>query len=137
MSWPQIIAVSPDGQRAYLTEVRSRPADEIQEFENIERMPDGTRITVVDIANPAQPRVIELVNVGRNPQHISISPDGKFLAVNLEDPGRELLIVQLQADGRLGRRSYFPMQLDGIRQDNRAAIWHPSGRYLAMTQNNT
>ena len=26
------------------------------------------------------------------------------------------------------------MEMDGTRQDNRAAIWHPSGRYLAMTQ---
>jgi DNA-binding beta-propeller fold protein YncE len=134
MSWPQIIAVSPDGQRAYVAEVRGRPADGIQEFENIDQMPEGRNITVVDIANPLQPKAIESVNVGRNPEHISISPDGKFLAVNLEDPGRELLLIRLQADGRLGTQSYFPMQLNGTRQDNRAAIWHPSGKYLAMTQ---
>jgi DNA-binding beta-propeller fold protein YncE len=134
MSWPQIIAVSPNGQRAYVAEVRSRPADGIQEFENIDQMPDGSKVTVVDIANPLQPKVLESVNVGRNPEHLSISPDGKFLAVNLEDPGRELLIIELQVDGRLGQRSYFPMQIDGSRQDNRAVIWHPSGNYLAMTQ---
>ena len=134
MSWPQIIAVSPDGQRAYVAEVRSRPADGIQEFENIDQMPAGANITVVDIANRSQPRIIESVNVGRNPEHLSISPDGRFLAVNLNEPGRELLIVELQVDGRLGQRSYFPMAMDGSRQDNRAAIWHPSGQYLAMTQ---
>lgn len=134
MSWPQIIAVSPNGQWAYVAEVRSRPVDGIQEFETIEQMPEGSKVTVVDIANPLQPKVIESVTVGRNPEHVSISPDGRFLAVNLEDPGRELLIVQLQADGRLGRRSYFPMPVDSSRQDNRAAIWHPSGNYLAMTQ---
>jgi hypothetical protein len=134
MSWPQIIAVSPNGQRAYVAEVRSRPANGIQEFEDIDQMPDGARVTVIDIANPLQPKVIESTNVGRNPEHVSISPDGKFLAVNLEDSGRELLIAELQADGKLGRRSYFPMQIDGSRQDNRAAIWHPSGNYLAMTQ---
>jgi DNA-binding beta-propeller fold protein YncE len=136
MSWPQIIAVSPNGQRAYVAEVRSRPADGIQSLDNIDRMPDGARVTVVDIANRLQPKAIESVNVGRNPEHLSISPDGKFLAINLEDPGRELLIIELQADGRLGQRSYFPMQADGSRQDNRAAIWHPSGRYLAITQDN-
>ncbi|MEO1146385.1 MAG: hypothetical protein AAFY26_12430 [Cyanobacteria bacterium J06638_22] len=134
MSWPQIIAVSPDGQRAYVAEVRSRPADGIQEFENIDQMPAGANITVVDISNRAQPTVIESVDVGRDPEHLSISPDGRFLAVNLTEPGQELLIVELQADGRLGQRSYFPMEMDGTRQDNRAAIWHPSGRYLAMTQ---
>ncbi len=134
MSWPQIIAVSPNGKRAYVAEVRSRPADGIQEFEHIEQMPDGSKVTVVDIANPLQPKVMETVNVGRNPEHLSISPDGKFLAVNLEDSGRELLIIELQVDGRLGQRSYFPMQIGGSRQGNRAAIWHPSGNYLAMTQ---
>ena len=136
MSWPQIIAVSPDGQRAYVAEVRSRPADGIQAFATIDEMPEASNITVVDIANPTAPKVVESVSVGRNPEHISMSPDGKFLAVNLEDSGRELLIIQLQADGRLGKRHYFPMDIDGTRQDNRAAVWHPSGKFLAMTQDN-
>ncbi len=136
MSWPQIIAVAPDGQRAYVVEVRARPTDGVQEFETIDQMPEGSHITVVDIADLAEPEIIESVPVGRNPEHISISPDGRFLAVNLEDPGRELLIVQLQADGTLGERSYFPLSIDGTRQDNRAAIWHPSGNFLAMTQDN-
>lgn len=134
MSWPQIIAISPNGKRAYVAEVRSRPADGIQEFETIDRMPAGADVTVVDIANRSQPRIVESVNVGRNPEHLSISPDGRFLAVNLNEPGRELLIVELQEDGRLGQRSYFPMEMDSAREDNRAAIWHPSGQYLAMTQ---
>ncbi|MBE9102675.1 hypothetical protein [Vacuolonema iberomarrocanum] len=136
MSWPQIIAFSPDGQRAYVAEVRSRPADGVQELENIDDMPPGNTITVVDISDRSQPSVIESVEVGRNPEHLSISPDGRFLAVNLTEPGQELLIVELQPDGSLGRRSYFPMEMDGTREDNRAAIWHPSGQYLAMTQDN-
>lgn len=134
MSWPQIIAVSPDGRRAYVAEVRSRPAEGIQALDTIDDMPAGARVTVVNIANPAQPTVIESVAVGRNPEHLSISPDGRFLAVNLMEPGRELLIIRLQADGRLGDRAYFPVPTDGMRQDNQAAIWHPSGKFLAMTQ---
>lgn len=136
MSWPQIIAISPNGERAYVAEVRSRPADGIQELESIDEMPAGANVTVVDISNLSQPSILESVNVGRNPEHLSISPDGRFLAVNLNEPGRELLIVEIQPDGTLGQRSYFPMELDGTRRDNRAAIWHPSGRYLAMTQDN-
>ena len=136
MSWPQIIAVSPNGQRAYVVEVRARPAEGIQEFETIDQMPEGSHITVVDIADPMDPQIMESIPVGRNPEHVSISPEGRFLAVNLEDPGRELLIVQLQEDGTLGERSYFPMSTDGSRRDNRAAIWHPSGNFLAMTQDN-
>ncbi len=134
MSWPQIIATSADGKRAYIVEVRSRPEDGIQELETIDDMPEGKYLTVVDLANSLQPQIIESVAVGRNPEHISISPDGKLLAINLQDPGRELLIAKLQPDGKLGKRFYFPISSNGTRQDNQTAIWHPSGKYLAMTQ---
>jgi DNA-binding beta-propeller fold protein YncE len=134
MSWPQIMATSPDGQRAYIVEVRSRPADGLQELDTIDDMPQGKYLTVVDLAIPSQPKIIESVAVGRNPEHISISPDGQLLAVNLQDEGRELLIVKLQPDGRLGKRFYFPISSEGTRMDNQTAIWHPSGKYLAMTQ---
>ncbi len=135
MSWPQIIATSPDGTKAYIVEVRSRPADGIQELESIDEMPEGRKLTVVDISNPTKPQMLESVDVGRNPEHISISPDGRFLAVNISEKARELLIVQLQADGKLGKRFYFPIPSTGIDTDNQTAIWHPSGNFLAINQN--
>lgn len=134
MSWPQIIATSPDGKRAYIVEVRSRPADGIQELDTIDDMPEGKYLTVVDLSNPKQPKIIETVAIGKNPEHISVSPDGQFLAINLQDQGRELLIAKLQPDGQLGKRFYFPMSIDGTRMDNQTAIWHPSGKYLAIVQ---
>jgi DNA-binding beta-propeller fold protein YncE len=134
MSWPQIMATSPDGKRAYIVEVRSHPGDGIQELDTIDDMPQGKYLTVVDLAIPSQPKIIESVAVGRNPEHISISPDGQLLAVNLQEKGRELLIVKLQPDGRLGKRFYFPISSEGTRMDNQTATWHPSGKYLAMTQ---
>jgi DNA-binding beta-propeller fold protein YncE len=134
MSWPQIMATSPDGQRAYIVEVRSRPEDGVQELDTIDDMPQGKYLTVVDLAIPSQPKIIESVAVGSNPEHISISPDGQLLAVNLQEKGRELLIVKLQSDGRLGKRFYFPISSSNTRMDNQTAIWHPSGKYLAVTQ---
>ena len=135
MSWPQVIAVAPDGQRAYVVEVRSPPPAGIQALDDIDAMPAGQTLTVIDITDPVQPRRLEEIAVGRNPEHISISPDGRFLAVNLEEPGRELLIVQLLADGRLGQRTYLAIA-EGPQDEpgNRAAVWHPSGQFLAMTQ---
>ena len=134
MSWPQIIATSPDGKRAYVVEVRSRPEDGIQELDTIDDMPEGRYLTVVDLVDPKQPQIIESVPVGSNPEHISISPDGQLLAVNLQDKGQELLIIKLQPDGKLGERFYFPMSINGTRMDNQTAIWHPSGKYLAIIQ---
>jgi len=95
----------------------------------------GEYLTGVDIADPTQPTVLETIAVGRNPEHVSISPDGRFLAVNLEAPGRELLIIQLRADGRLGQRTYLPIsEAPQDEPGNRAAVWHPAGQFLAMTQ---
>jgi DNA-binding beta-propeller fold protein YncE len=134
MSWPQIIAVSPDGNRAYVAEVRSRPADGIQEFNNIEEMPEGERITVIDITNLEQPKVLQTATVGKNPKHLSISPDGKLLAINLEEPGQELAIFQIQPDGTLGERSNFAIAKDFSRSTvPEAVVRHPSGNFLAMT----
>jgi DNA-binding beta-propeller fold protein YncE len=134
MSWPQIIAVSPNGKRAYVVEVRSRPADGVQEFNNIEEMPAGERITVVDIANLEQPKILQTATVGKNPKHLSISPDGKLLAINLEEPGQGLAIFQIQSDGTLGERSNFAIAKDFSRSTVlEAAVWHPSGNFLAIT----
>ena len=135
MSWPQIIATSADGKRAYIVEVRSRPEDGIQELETIDQMPEGKYLTVVDLTDSEQPKIIETVAVGSNPEHISISPDGKLLAINLQDAGQELLIAKLQPDGKLGERFYFPISSNGTRKDNQTTNWHPSGKYLAMVQN--
>jgi len=134
MSWPQIVAVSPNGRFAYVAEVRSRPADGIQEFGTIEEMPVGESITVVDIANLQQPKIVQTINVGRNPKHVSISPNGKWLAINLEEEGRELVIAQIQPDGTLGRIDGFAVANDLPRSTiPEAAVWHPSGNFLALT----
>ncbi|WP_242028565.1 lactonase family protein [Pseudanabaena sp. FACHB-2040] len=134
MSWPQIVAVSPDQQHAYVAEVRSHPPDNVQQLSSIEAMPEGEIITVVDIANLQQPRVIQTVSMGRNPKHLSISPNGQLLAINLEEAGRELVIAEIQPDGTLGEMTGFSIAANlpsGVVPE--AAIWHPSGNFLALT----
>ncbi len=134
MSWPQNIAVSPKGQWVYVSEVRSRPADGIQALESINQMPPGERITVVNIANLQQPEILQTLVVGRNPKTLSISPDGKFLAVISEEPDRELAIFQIQPDGTLGERDNFAIAKDFSRSAvPGSVVWHPSGRFLAIT----
>ncbi|MEB3339137.1 MAG: hypothetical protein VKJ46_16830 [Leptolyngbyaceae bacterium] len=137
MSWPQIIAVSPNGNYAYVAEVRSRPADGIQELNTIDEMPIGESITVVDIENLRQPKIVQTVAVGKNPKHLSISPNGELLAINLEEEGKELVIAQIQPDGTLGRMEGFAIAQD-FPDSNvpEAAVWHPSGNFLAITTTN-
>jgi hypothetical protein len=134
MSWPQIIAVSPEGQFAYVAEVRSHPPDGIEQLSSIDDMPEGEYVTVVNIANLQQPQIVQAVSLGKNPKHLSISPDGRWLAINLEEPGRELAIAQIQPDGTLGEINEFALAPDlpsGTMPE--AAVWHPSGNFLALT----
>lgn len=134
MSWPQIIAVSPTGRYAYVAEVRSRPADGIQKLNTIEEMPSGESITVVDITNLRQPKIVQTVAVGRNPKHLSVSPNGERLAINLEEEGKELVIAEIQPDGTLGRMEGFAIAQDFPESTiPEAAVWHPSGKFLAVT----
>ncbi|KJH70792.1 lactonase family protein [Aliterella atlantica] len=131
MSFPHILAVSPNGSKAYVAEVRSRPVDSIEQFNTIDQMPEGKIISVVDIANPTQPKVMQTLKVGKNPAHISLSPDGQFLAINLAEKGKELAIAPIQPDGKLAAPTYFALNFPG--SANSAVTWHPSGKFLAFT----
>lgn len=136
MSWPQIIATSPDGAKAYVVEVRSRPPDGVEDYDSIEDMPPGSLLTVVDLSQ-AQPAVIETMSIGNNPEHIAISPDGRLLAIDIDEVGRELVFVALDANGNPGDQYPFaianaagqPAQVNSI-------SWHPSGRFLALNLDN-
>lgn len=136
-SWPQIIATSPNGKVAYIVESRGQAPDHVQVYENIEQMPAGSLVAVVDISDPAKPRVIESVAVGENPGQVSISPDGKYLAIDLLETGRELAIAQLKPDGRINQLSYFPITNSaGQSVEVNSPMWHPSGQFLTLTLNN-
>ncbi|WP_164929159.1 lactonase family protein [Gloeobacter violaceus] len=136
MSWPQILATAPDGSRAYVVEVRGRPPQGVQEYADLDTgMPTGSLLTVVDLTHPGGPTVLETVPVGRNPRQIAISPDGRLLAIGVEEPGRELLLVELVA-GRPGRRfSYAIADASGQSARITSVGWHPSGRFLALNLN--
>ncbi|PSB61374.1 hypothetical protein C7B61_16030, partial [filamentous cyanobacterium CCP1] len=106
MSWPQIIATSPDGSKAYVVEVRSRPPDDVEAYDNIEEMPPGSLLTVVDVAQP-QTVVTETLAIGRNPEQIAISPEGNLLAIDIDEVGRELVMIPLDSGGNLGEPQSF------------------------------
>jgi DNA-binding beta-propeller fold protein YncE len=132
-SWPHILAVSPDRTKVYVAEVRGRPADGIQEFESIEQMPAGNKVSVVDITNVERPKVLQTLAVGTNPIHLSISPNGRFLAVNLLEKGKNLALIKIQANGLLGKINYFSVLENAFKSLNEAVTWHRSGKFLAFT----
>ncbi|NJL39349.1 MAG: hypothetical protein HC899_23310 [Leptolyngbyaceae cyanobacterium SM1_4_3] len=134
-SWPQIIAASPNGTRAFVAEVRGRPPDNVQEYDSIDQLPAGTQVTAVDLTQEPLSAIATL-EVGQNPEHLGLSPDGTLLAVTLEPPGEELVLIQI-INGTFGERFNFAMpEIDGQPASATSVVWHPSGQYLALNLNN-
>jgi DNA-binding beta-propeller fold protein YncE len=140
-AWPQIIATSPDGTKAYVVELRGKLPENVQKLNPTVPgigLPDGSLLTVVDLTNPRKPFVVESVPIGRVPAHISASPDGKFLAITLDgEKGKELLVVSIE-NGKLGKRHNFTFKNSTGQAVSRvnSVNWHPSGRFLALNFDN-
>lgn len=136
MSWPQIVATSPDGSKAYVVEARSSPPENIEAYDDIEDMPPGSLLTVVDLSQ-TEPTVTETLSIGRNPEHVAINPEGSLLAIDVDEVGRELLLVRLDPDGNIGEQRHFAVtNSTGQPAQVNSVSWHPSGRFLALNLDN-
>lgn len=133
MNWPQTVTVSPDGTKAYVIETRGQVPNNIQKFDDVwADMPKGELLTIVDISIPSQLKVLKKIAIAKSPNSVSISPDGRFLAIDNKEKGKELVIVELE-NGLPQNSRYFAIDNDSSEVGVvRAISWHPSGRYLAL-----
>jgi DNA-binding beta-propeller fold protein YncE len=125
---PSAVATSPDGRYAFVVETFQQADPEAQRFSDLS---PGTRLTLVDIANPKTPRVLERIEVGKRLETVEINPDGNMLAVGLHPlDGRGVAFIPFH-DGRLGKPNYH--LLPGVDKDTRIThvSWHPSGRFIS------
>lgn len=138
MNWPQTVTASPDGTKAYIIETRGQVPNNIQEFDDVwADMPSGKLLTIVDISNPSKLEVLEKISIAKSPNSVSISPDGKFLAIDNKEKGKELVIVELE-NGLPKTSRHFAVEHESSEVGViRAIAWHPSGRYLALNLEDT
>ena len=127
---PTAVAVSPDGNWAFVTESFGQPPADGQTFRDL---PIGDRLTAIDLSDLSAPAVTQDITVGKRPEGISVHPAGDLIALTLHPAdGRQLAFVPF-ADGRLGEPQY--VSLSGIEPSERISHveWHPSGRFIAVT----
>jgi len=126
---PSCVAVSTDGRFAVVAETRGpAPAG----AQRIGDLPEGTRVTTIDLSDPMQPRVIAKVEVGRLPTSVAISPDGAVLAVATSKPGGQIVLASIN---NMAVAAPFAWPLLGMEDDAASATgvaWHPAGNYLAV-----
>jgi len=134
LSWPQILATSPDGRFAYVVETRGSPRRGAASIGSVSELPAGSKLTAYEILG-AGLRTIAEADAGPNPQSVSPSADGRWLATVNERGGGEVIIFAL-SDGRPERRFVFPLRLRFEEGDAerfpRSLAWSPAGDWLAV-----
>ncbi|HYE03281.1 MAG TPA: hypothetical protein VD963_08595, partial [Phycisphaerales bacterium] len=134
MGAPMQIAVSADGTRAFVTETYG-PAP--QGALKLDDLPPGRTLTVIDLSDPAMPRVVETVDLVVQPASISLHPAGDLLAVATKSPNEQIVLVPVAAGGDdqpAGQPMAWPLVgLDDSEAAASTAVWSPSGDVLAVT----
>jgi DNA-binding beta-propeller fold protein YncE len=132
-SWPQIIAVAPDGNAVYVVETAGEVEDSIAQLPTSD-FPPGRVVTRINLTNGAENPVITTADIGVSPIHLAISADGDYLAVGLREAGRQLAILPTATLDDPSTFSYFAINdSNGAPATEVTAVsWHPSGDFLAV-----
>lgn len=135
LSWPQVLATSEDGRFAYVVETRAAPRAGSERLRSVQELPAGAWLTTLRVAKHGVSVAAPVVDVGLNPQSVSRSPDGRWLAVVNESDGGTVVFVKLR-DGLPERQVVVPLQLSFEDGDPerfpRSLAWSPAGDWLAV-----
>lgn len=137
---PEVMALSPDGRRAYVVERLA------QRSTGALRVPDlepGRRLSIVSL--DGSPRVLGAVEIGANPESVRVSPDGRRLAITSSDTaGSYVHLVPIGVDGQMDKVQTIKLADVGVVGDRPGprqgitatfADWSPDGRRLAVNLN--
>lgn len=132
LNWTKGMVISPNNHIAYVVETRGTPADNISELKNVSAdFPTGGFISVVDISDLAQPKVLYKFPTGKNPIAVDISPDGEYLVICSEEYEKELQVLELDAAGKPIRIINKPKDFPSGRVTD--VSWHSNNNYIAFT----
>lgn len=126
------IVVSPNRPIAYIVEARGVTAETTTEIRNLNtELPAGGFISVVDISDLSQPKVLYKFPTGKNPTAIDISPNGEYLALCSEEYGKELQVLELDPTGKPIRIINKPQDFQSGKISD--VTWHPNNNFLVFT----
>lgn len=134
ISWPDVVAVHPQGHYAYVVETRAPLAPATTRVKNVwTDVPTGTLLTVVDLQGDS---ILQRRPIGTNLGGVSVSPNGDLLVATSNGPtGPELVALPLDK-GVPGRVLRFPVA--GVRQDVgtdsglKTVVFHPTAPVVAV-----
>ena len=127
---PVSIAVTPDGNTGYIVETQGPASPTATRTSDL---PAGKLLTAVCLEDPTKPHTLGSIEVGANPSGVDVSPDGRFVAVVLAQPGGQLVIVRVSKDQPLTDPYSFPLPGVDASAKPTSVQWHRDGRHLAVT----
>jgi hypothetical protein len=128
-TWPNVLAVTEDGQTAISTEPLAQPDEDARAFSEIEQ---GNTLTVVDLSDRANPTVRQTVEAAGPPTAIDIHPAGEVVAVTYAALG-QIALYPLK-DGELDEPIVQDLGIEDLDNTFVPEIkWHPSGEFAAVT----
>ncbi len=130
---PSVVAVSPDGRYAVVIETRGqRPAGKANP--KLSDLPPGKAITVVDLANPDRPTIVQRVEGPERAQSVGFNADGSLVVVVAQSPNaaQNPLTLYRFANGKLGEPTIpdLPGWVAGERLNG--AVFHPKQNTLVV-----
>ncbi|MEO0488894.1 MAG: hypothetical protein AAFZ49_04955 [Cyanobacteria bacterium J06659_2] len=132
------LVASQDGNVIFVAETKEQREPEDQVLSDLDL---GTTLRAVDVSNPTAPVVIAEVEVGIDPQGVSLDASGTTLALATKDPETPLTFVTF-SDGGFGEPVQLPMRgfspiaelPDGGMLPHHVE-WHPTADIVAVNAN--
>ncbi|MEO1403330.1 MAG: beta-propeller fold lactonase family protein [Cyanobacteria bacterium J06635_1] len=132
------LVASQDGNTIFVAETKEQREPEDQVISDLDL---GTILRAVDVSDPTALRVIAEVEVGIDPQGVSLDTSGTTLALATKDPEAPLTFVTF-SNGRFGEPVQLPMRGfspvaelpdDGLLPHH--VEWHPTADVIAVNAN--
>ncbi|RKN80346.1 hypothetical protein D7Z94_15500 [Ulvibacterium marinum] len=131
---PCSVAVSPEGKYAFVVETFTPPSEGGTTFNDLSI---GRLLSVFDIGNPRNPKLLETKDIGERPVGVSVSPNGDWLAIGYYSNGNKNLGLIPFKNSRLGEVYTFTIPNVDPETAANEIDWHPSGQYLAAVMQNS
>jgi DNA-binding beta-propeller fold protein YncE len=133
---PYGMAASRDGRFVYVLETRGPLPKGTESVPNVfTGLPTRSHVTVVDLRDRLAPKVAQKIEIGSRTHTLDLRADGRMLAVNMDQPGRHIVLFRVGEDGQVGAE-VAALGIDAGGQPLRRVgrvQWHPSGEFLSMT----
>ncbi|MEO1723871.1 MAG: hypothetical protein AAFR84_15890 [Pseudomonadota bacterium] len=132
---PAAVEITPDGRFAYVVETFTPRPDNDQPHTFGDKA-IGSTLTVVSLADPSAPEVVQTLTVGQRPIAVEVHPSGGIVAVSYSIEGGSggetpLQLFRVAENGMLSEPVTPTIEGYALGQDNIMDMdWHPDGEVM-------